>query len=85
MKAAFYERTGAAAEVLQLGELPDPQPGPGELRVRLRWSGVNPSDEQAFSDFVDRQQMDAGRPPSLVRNGKIADGRRLQTHDSDTS
>ncbi len=44
MKAAFYERTGAAAEVLQLGELPDPQPGPGELRVRLRWSGVNPSD-----------------------------------------
>lgn len=44
MKAAFYERTGPAAEVLQLGELPDPQPGPGELRVRLRWSGVNPSD-----------------------------------------
>lgn len=44
MQAAFYERTGAAAEVLQLAELPDPQPGPGELRVRLRWSGVNPSD-----------------------------------------
>jgi NADPH:quinone reductase len=44
MQAAFFERTGAAAEVLQLGELADPQPGPGELRVRLRWSGVNPSD-----------------------------------------
>ena len=44
MHAAFYERTGAAAEVLQLGELPDPTPGPGEVRVRLRWSGVNPSD-----------------------------------------
>lgn len=44
MQAAFYERTGPAAEVLQLGELPDPAPGPGELRVRLRWSGVNPSD-----------------------------------------
>ena len=44
MQAAFYERTGAAAEVLQVAELPDPQPGPGELRVRLRWSGVNPSD-----------------------------------------
>jgi NADPH2:quinone reductase len=44
MQAAFYERTGPAAEVLQLAELPDPQPGPGELRVRLRWSGVNPSD-----------------------------------------
>jgi NADPH2:quinone reductase len=44
MQAAWYERTGAAREVLQLGELPDPQPGPGEVRVRLRWSGVNPSD-----------------------------------------
>lgn len=44
MHAAFYERTGPAAEVLTLAELPDPVPGPGELRVRLRWSGVNPSD-----------------------------------------
>ncbi len=44
MQAAFYERTGPATEVLRLGELPDPTPGPGELRVRLRWSGVNPSD-----------------------------------------
>lgn len=44
MQAAFYERTGPAREVLQLSELPDPVPGPGEVRVRLRWSGVNPSD-----------------------------------------
>ncbi len=44
MQAAFYERTGAAADVLQLAELPDPVPGAGEVRVRLRWSGVNPSD-----------------------------------------
>ncbi len=44
MQAAFYERTGAAADVLQLGEWPDPQPAAGEVRVRLRWSGVNPSD-----------------------------------------
>ena len=44
MQAAFYERTGAAAEVLHVAELPDPQPGPGEVRVRLSWSGVNPSD-----------------------------------------
>lgn len=44
MKAAWYERTGPAEEVLQLGELPEPQPQRGEVRVRLRWSGVNPSD-----------------------------------------
>lgn len=44
MQAAYYDRTGPARDVLQLGELPLPEPGPGELRVRLRWSGVNPSD-----------------------------------------
>lgn len=44
MLAAYFEQTGAAKEVLQLGELPDPIPGPGAVRVRLRWSGVNPSD-----------------------------------------
>ena len=44
MQAAFYERTGPAAEVLQLGLLPRPEPCPGEVRVRLQWSGVNPSD-----------------------------------------
>lgn len=44
MLAAFYTRQGAAADVLQVGEQPTPQPGPGEVRVRLRTSGVNPSD-----------------------------------------
>ncbi len=47
MQAAFYDRVGAAAEVLQVGDLPDPQPAKGEVRVRLRWSGVNPSDVKA--------------------------------------
>lgn len=44
MQAAYYTRLGPAREVLQLGELPTPQPGPGEVRVRLQCSGVNPSD-----------------------------------------
>ena len=44
MLAAHYERTGPADEVLAVDSVPDPVPGPGELRVRLRWSGVNPSD-----------------------------------------
>lgn len=44
MKAAWYERTGLAREVLQIGELPTPDPGDGEVRVRLATSGVNPSD-----------------------------------------
>lgn len=44
MRAAWYERNGPAHEVLQVGELPQPMPGPGEVRVRLHASGVNPSD-----------------------------------------
>ncbi|MDF2765090.1 MAG: NADPH:quinone reductase [Rhodospirillales bacterium] len=44
MKAAWYERNGPAREVLQVGTLADPVPGPGEVLVRVHVSGVNPSD-----------------------------------------
>jgi NADPH2:quinone reductase len=44
MRAAWYERTGPARDVLRVGELPTPEPGDGEVRVRLATSGVNPSD-----------------------------------------
>jgi len=44
MRAAYYTEQGAAHDVLRLGEQPTPVPGPGEVRVRLRTSGVNPSD-----------------------------------------
>src|SRR5512135_2060616 len=44
MQAAFYERTGPAREVLHIEEIPTPLPGPGEVRVKVAWSGVNPSD-----------------------------------------
>jgi len=45
--AAWYEKNGPASEVLRVGELPDPEPGAGEVRVRLRASGLNPSDVKA--------------------------------------
>jgi NADPH2:quinone reductase len=44
VRAVWYERTGAAGDVLTLGEMPTPQAGPGEVRVRLHASGVNPAD-----------------------------------------
>ena len=44
MRAIFYTEQGPAASVLQVGEQPTPAPGPGEVRVRLKTSGVNPSD-----------------------------------------
>ncbi|NGM20756.1 NADPH:quinone reductase [Roseomonas stagni] len=47
MRAAWYERTGPAREVIVVGEMPTPSPGPGEVLVRLATSGVNPSDWKA--------------------------------------
>src|ERR1700688_4205688 len=44
MKAVWYEQTGAAPDVLSFGEMPTPLAGPGEVRVRLKASGVNPAD-----------------------------------------
>ncbi len=44
MRAVWYDRQGAAREVLQVGELPAPEPGRGEVRVRITLSGVNPGD-----------------------------------------
>jgi len=44
VRAAFYRRQGPASEVLEIGEQPTPVPGSGEVRVRVRASGVNPSD-----------------------------------------
>ena len=44
MKAIWYERAGAAIEVLNFGDMPKPVPGPGEVLIRLQASGVNPAD-----------------------------------------
>ncbi len=44
MRAAWFERYGPADEVLKLGERETPEPAPGEVRVRLYASAVNPSD-----------------------------------------
>jgi NADPH2:quinone reductase len=47
MRAAFYEKNGPARDVLVVGEVETPRPGPGEVRVKLKASGVNPSDVKA--------------------------------------
>lgn len=44
MKAAWYEKNGAARDVLVVGDMPVPESGAGEVRVRLSVSGANPSD-----------------------------------------
>ena len=44
MRAAWYERLGPAGDVLRVGEQPTPTAGPGEVRVKIAASGVNPAD-----------------------------------------
>jgi NADPH2:quinone reductase len=42
MRAAWYEKQGAARDVLITGEMPDPEPGPCEVRIKVAASGINP-------------------------------------------
>lgn len=50
MRAAWYERQGPPREVLTVGEMPDPIPGPGEVRIRVAASGINPGDIKKRQD-----------------------------------
>ena len=61
MQAAWFESFGPAKDVLQVGELQAPSPGPGEVLVRVRTSGVNPSDVKKR----------AGSFPNLLDDGLV--------------
>lgn len=50
MKAAWYERQGAARDVLVIGQMDDPQPSAGEVRIQVAFSGVNPGDVKKRED-----------------------------------
>ena len=50
MRAAWYEKQGAARDVLIAGEMEDPHPGTGEVRIGLAFSGVNPGDVKKRED-----------------------------------
>lgn len=45
MKALCFEQAGEPSRVLQLREIDEPEPGPGEVRLKLIGSPINPSDE----------------------------------------
>ena len=50
MKAAWYERQRAARDVLIIGQMDDPHPHAGEVRIRVAFSGVNPGDVKKRED-----------------------------------
>jgi NADPH:quinone reductase len=50
MRAAWYERQGPARDVLTVGEMPDPIPSAGVVRIRIAASGINPGDVKKRED-----------------------------------
>ena len=54
MRAAIYTSKGPAAEVLRVVDKPVPEPGAGEVRVRVAFSGVNPSDVKSRAGVASR-------------------------------
>jgi NADPH:quinone reductase len=54
MKAALYDRYGAAHEALRVDDVERPEPGPGEVRVRVEFSGINPTDWKSRSGATPR-------------------------------
>jgi NADPH:quinone reductase len=54
MRAAVYDRYGTAADVLRVVEVDRPEPGPGEVRLRVELSGVNPTDWKSRSGATPR-------------------------------
>ena len=61
MKAGWFEKFGAAEDVIKLGEQPKPTVGVGQVLVKLATSGVNPSDVKKR----------AGAFPHLLDNGLV--------------
>ncbi len=66
MRAIWYSDQGPAAEVLTLGEIEEPVPGPGEVAVLVKASGVNPSDV--------KQRAGLRGPMSVARQIPHSDG-----------
>jgi NADPH:quinone reductase len=54
MRAALYDRHGSAREVLRVEQVDQPEPRPGEVRVKLEVSGVNPTDWKSRSGATPR-------------------------------
>jgi NADPH:quinone reductase len=54
MRAALYDRNGPAGEVLRVEQIERPEPGPGEVRVKMQFSGINPTDWKSRAGVTPR-------------------------------
>jgi NADPH:quinone reductase len=90
MKAVVFDRFGPPEEVLQVRDVPAPEPGRGEVRVRMLASPVNPSDLlYVRGEYGRRPELPAGAGfegvgvvesagPGLLRHlRRLVPGRRV--------
>lgn len=61
MKAAWYEKQGTAREVLVVGEMADPFPAAGEIRIRIAASGVNPGELSLCCEYLEAPTLRQAR------------------------
>jgi NADPH2:quinone reductase len=75
MLAAQYPTTGPDAGKLEVTDIPQPEPGPGEVLVRVRVSGVNPT------DWKSRDRLDGSSPFDVVTPNQDGAGEIEATGD----
>lgn len=81
MRAAWYEKQGVAREVIQIGEQPAQPLGEHEVRVRLAFSGLNPSDLKRRIGFNGQPHAFPLIIPNSDGAGHISEvGRGVHTH-----
>src|SRR5437660_5644296 len=96
MKAIVFDRFGDPDEVLQVRDVPVPEPGPGQVRVRMIASPINPSDLlmvrgqygrlpqlPATPGFEGAGIIDAVGPGLLSRLRRLTPGRRVAVLNAD--
>ncbi|MDG4824823.1 NADPH:quinone reductase [Asanoa sp. WMMD1127] len=71
MRAVVYRDHGPAAEVLRIEEVDTPSPGPGEVRVRVAYSAVNPTDWKARSGAVPQNRSAHLQVPNMDGAGVV--------------
>lgn len=70
MRAALYRSTGPAHEVLVVEEVERPDPGPGEVRVQVAVSGINPTDVKNRAGLSPRT-IDGFQVPHMDGSGVV--------------
>jgi NADPH:quinone reductase-like Zn-dependent oxidoreductase len=96
MKAVVFDRCGEPEEVLQVRDVPAPEVGPGEVRVRMLASPINPSDLMyvrgeygkrpmlpARAGFEGVGVVEATGPGLLRRLLRLTPGRRVAVLNGD--